>query len=68
MFGISEWGDIFTNKDIIKSKYTNLDIKGRTIQFRFDNDKSHVLENGTVVGEPFRVYDINLMYSNRDVR
>lgn len=68
MFGISEWGDIFTNKDIIKSKYTNLDIKGRTIQFRFDNDKVHVLEDGAVVGEPFRVYDINLMYSNRDVR
>jgi len=64
-FGTAVWGrDRFNNKNLYKTPYINLDVRGRTIKYIFKNDK--VDENG--VGEPFRIYDINTLWSIRDVR
>lgn len=67
LFGVGVYGDIFNNKDITKSNYIDLDYRGRSIQFTINNSGLH--EDGEIsYGKPFRLYDINLLYSIRDVR
>ena len=64
-FGISRWAiDRFNNKNLYKSPYLFLDVKGRTIKYKFSNDK--IGANGK--GESFRIYDVNTLYAPRDVR
>lgn len=46
-------------KNIIKSEWIPLNYKGRTIKFKFSN---------SMLNEPMRVYDINMIYTARDVR
>jgi hypothetical protein len=58
-FGSAKFGDIFNNKNLHKSGWLNLDVRGRTIKFTFENNN---------INEPFRIYDINVLHSGRDVR
>ena len=59
-FGISEWGyAVFGNQDILKSGWRELDIRGRTIKFTFTNEN---------LNEPMLIYDLNVIWSIRDVR
>ena len=58
-FGTAQWGRVvFNNRNLYKSPYINLDVRGRTIKYKFHND----------LKEPFRIYDINTLYTIRDVR
>lgn len=59
LFGVSDWGDRFSDKDIIKSDWYMLNSRGRTIKFKISNN---------ILNQPMRVYDINLIWSARDVR
>ena len=59
-YGKAEWGvDSFNNKNLYKTGWINLDIKGRTIKFLIKNDKK---------GETMKIYDLNVLFTNRDVR
>lgn len=59
-FGLAFWGlQPFNDKNLVKSNWRTLDIRGRTIKFKFSNNNNN---------EPFRIYDINIGYSLRDVR
>ena len=59
-FGISKWGMVrFNDQDVLKSYWQNLDIKGRTIKFTFSNKE---------LEQPMRLYDLNVIWSVRDVR
>lgn len=65
VFGSAMWGvHRFYGMELYKSPYYNLDVRGRTIQFVFSNNG--ISDNG--VGETFRLYDINILWSIRDVR
>lgn len=68
MFGLSKFGDRFNNRDVVKSRYIDLDYRGRTIQFIIYNDLCYEGSEGETIGVPFMLFDINLLYSNRDVR
>jgi len=64
-YGISVWGrDRFNNKNLYKTPYMNLDVRGRTIKYIFKNNR--INENGQ--GEPMRLYDVNTLWTIRDVR
>ena len=59
-FGISEWGkNIFNNRNLFKTGWLSLDIKGRTIKFIITNNR---------VNEPMKIYEINVLCTMRDVR
>ena len=59
-FGIAEWGrNIFNNRNLYKTGWLSLDVKGRTIKFIITN---------TRVNEPMKIYDINVLCTMRDVR
>ena len=59
-FDRAHWNlDIFNNRNLYKSQYYKLDIRGRTIKFKFSN---------IGLGEAMRLYDINILYTMRDVR
>lgn len=59
-FGTARFGiNSFNNRNIYKSGYINIDARGRTIKFKFYNSE---------LDEPFRIYDINVLWSERDVR
>lgn len=59
-FDRSNWNlDIFNNRNLYKSRYYYLDIRGRTIKFKFSN---------SVINEAMRIYDVNFVYSMRDIR
>lgn len=68
MFGTAVFGDIFNNREVTKSSYVDLDYRGRSIQFTLINDDIYKDLDENVYGKPFRLYDINLLYSIRDVR
>lgn len=60
IFGISKWGKCnFGNAELLKSDWYNLDVRGRTIRFIFSNEN---------LDEPMRIYDVNVLWSIRDVR
>lgn len=64
-FGDAMWGvDRFDKLNLRKSPYYNLDARGRTIKYIFRNNK--ISEDGE--GETFCLYDINTLWSIRDVR
>lgn len=59
-FGKSDWGkDRFNNRNLVKTGWFNLDIKGRTIKFIIKNEK---------LNQPIKIYDLNLLCTMRDVR
>lgn len=59
-FDRAKWDrDIFNNRNLYKSQYYDLDIRGRTIKFKFKN---------TITDESMRIYDLNILYGLRDVR
>lgn len=65
-FGIAKWGMVrFNNRNLFKSPYMFLDVSGRTIMFKFSTNSLNTTDN---TGQPFRIYDINILYSSRDVR
>ena len=51
--------DVFNNRNLYKSQYYDLDIRGRTIKFKFKN---------LITDESMRLYDVNVLYGMRDVR
>lgn len=59
-FDEAQWDiDVFDSRNLHKSRYYNLDIRGRTIKFKFSNNS---------LDEAMRIYDVNILYSMRDVR
>ena len=59
-FDNSNWDeDTFDGSNLYRSKYYNLDVRGRTIKFFFSNSG---------LDESMRLYDVNLLYGIRDVR
>ena len=59
-FDNSNWDeDTFDGSNLYRSKYYNLDVRGRTIKFFFSNSG---------LDESMRLYDVNILYSIRDVR
>lgn len=59
-FGVAEWGkNAFNNRNLYKSGWLNLDVKGRTIKFIVTNNK---------VNQPMKIYDFNVLCTMRDVR
>lgn len=51
--------DVFNNRELYKSQFYNLDVRGRSIKFHFSN---------TFLDESMRLYDLNILYGLRDVR
>jgi hypothetical protein len=49
----------FDATSLFKSWYYQLNIRGRTIKFKFDN---------SAINEGMRIYDVNVLYTMRDVR
>ena len=58
-FGITDWGERFIDNNIVKSEWMMLNYRGRTIKFKVSNN---------ALDEPMRIYDINVIYSMRDIR
>ncbi|HQA59246.1 MAG TPA: hypothetical protein PK033_15415 [Acetivibrio sp.] len=58
-FNVTAPEKLSSAKNIIKSEWIKLNYRGRTIKFKFSND---------MLDEPMRVYDINMIYTVRDVR
>lgn len=59
LFGVAQYGDTFNNQNISKSNWLMLDYRGRNIKFKFTNN---------LLGQPFRLYDVNAIWTARDVR
>ena len=58
-FNVTAPEKLSSAKNIIKSEWIKLNYRGRTIKFKFSNN---------MLDEPMRVYDINMIYTVRDVR
>lgn len=59
-FDKAHWNvDYFNNKNLFKTRYYYIDIRGRTIMFKFSNN---------VKGETMRIYDVSVVYGGRDIR
>lgn len=58
-FNVTAPEKLVSAKNIIKSEWIKLNYKGRTIKFKYSNN---------MLNEPMRVYDINLVYTDRDIR
>lgn len=59
-FGIAKWGSsYFNNRNLYKTGWLSLDVRGRTIKFIITNTK---------VDEPMKIYDVNVLCTMRDVR
>lgn len=61
MWGVHSFGNTL---NLYKSPYHQLDVRGRTIKYIFKNNA--ISDDGK--GETFRLYDINTLWSIRDVR
>lgn len=56
----AQWSSsIYNTRNLFKSQYYNLDIRGRTIKFKFINNN---------LDQPMRIYDVDILYGMRDVR
>lgn len=59
-FDNAQWNlNRFDSVNLFKSWYYQLNMKGRTIQFKLENKN---------INEGMRVYDINVLYTMRDIR
>lgn len=59
LFGVATYGQPFNNQSVVKSNWMMLDYRGRNIKLKLTN---------TALGEPFRLYDVNVIWTARDVR
>lgn len=61
-YDINNWNQSYFGVDgmnLIKSGWNSIDVRGRTIRFTFSNSDEN---------EPMRLYDVNVLWSVRDVR
>jgi hypothetical protein len=61
-YDVNNWNQSYFGVDgmnLIKSGWNALDVRGRTVRFAFSNEDEN---------EPMRIYDVNVLWSIRDVR